>query len=145
MRRICLAVFFLLSFRPAWGQRAPVMVNPPGSPLHIVSITCTLSDFLHVVRFKNESGKEIVSFQLGLVMTVPKSCGPHRVTSQLRNFSPDRITVLPGGEAQTGQYRFDPLEVQDFAHKSEAQEVFSQVTVIQATHSATEQSGSFKA
>jgi hypothetical protein len=78
-----------------------------GSPLEITSVKQTASDLLSVVDLKNNSGKIVTRFQLGWLVAVPEGCSASPADPIVATAPPDRVTIPPGGTAQTKDYRLE--------------------------------------
>jgi hypothetical protein len=115
----------------AQGMSVPIMINLPQSPLHFISIKSTLTDFLHEVTVTNVSGKEIVNFQLGLIMTIPSACGPKEVIAPQQLMLPDDVDIEPGAQDTTTNYRYYLTDVARFMQQNHARGVITQLTVVQ--------------
>jgi hypothetical protein len=129
MLRPIFAILLLATATMASAQ-IPVMINTSESPLHIISTTAVLTDFLHEVKVQNVSGKKITGFQLGVIMTVPSGCGPKEVIAPQQLLSPDSMDIAPGATGTTQSYRFTPASVRSFEQEYHAREVLTQLTVV---------------
>lgn len=127
---IALAVSIAAAGQSPRGITGPRMINPPGSPLLITSVTMDLTDALKTVTLKNVSGNTITSFQLGVIMAIPSACGPKEAFSPERVMQADRVSIQPGATAQTNDYRFSFSEISSFAAASKASDVQTQVAVV---------------
>ncbi len=127
---IILTASLTASAQSMQGITSPRMINPPDSPLWITSITMNLTDALQTVTIRNVSGHTISSFQLGVIMAVPPTCGPKENFSRERVMQADRITLQPGATTQTHDYRLLLTEIASFGIINKASDVQTQVAVI---------------
>jgi hypothetical protein len=129
--------FILLSLLAcsAFGQIVPAMINPVGTPLQLVSINSNFTDFLNVVTVKNISDRQIASFQLGIIMSVPNGCGPKQIFGSERLMQPDRVVIARNATAETRKYGLAPGDIQMFGAANEARVVHTQLAVVRVDFS----------
>lgn len=127
---LAIVILFLAAMQTVQAQIAPSMVNLSNAPIKLVSITSTVGDFLSSVKLTNVSNKTVVSFQLGVIMSVPEGCGPTEAYSAAQLMQLDAVNVEPGAKIQTASYRFAPKVVNDFGKENNASVVHTQLAVV---------------
>jgi hypothetical protein len=129
---------FALSFSlgtVASGQLIPAMVNLPQTPLQFVSINSDAGDYMEAATLKNVSGREISSFQIGLIMSIPAPCAPTPEFGAERVLRVDRVIVPAGQTAITHDYGVSPLTIKSFDKSGMRRIVLSQISVTSVTFS----------
>lgn len=119
----------------AQGQLIPAMVNLPETPLQFVSITSSLNDYMEKVVLKNVSGREISSFQIGLIMAIPAPCSSTPDFGDERAFQVDQLVVPAGQTAIAHNYGLSPQTITAFDKSGMGRIVLSQIAVTSVTFS----------
>ena len=131
---------FLLALSSGLGtvvqaQVVPAMVNLPETPLQFVSITSDAGDYMETATLKNVSNREISSFQIGLIMSIPAGCAPAPELGAEQAFRVDRLIVPAGQTAITHNYGLSPQKIRAFDKSRMGRIVLSQIAVTSVTFS----------
>lgn len=112
-------------------QPGPSIVNPVGTALQINAITSTTDDFVHSVVVTNTGNQTIVGFKIGMIMSVPKQCGPSEFNSPEVILREDRTSIAPGKQETRFDYGVRPQSFLSFREQHSATVVRAQMAVVQ--------------
>ncbi len=114
----------------AGAQMTPAVVNDPSSPVKVLSVTATLTDFLSTITLKNQSTKAITELQFGLVMGIPVGCGPQEIIASEEKLRIDHVSLAPAAEIHLSDYMLAPEKWASFRSAYQSKDVYSQLAVI---------------